>query len=365
MRFKTQKLLIFLIFTRIVLLVLPWLLITLLYPENQPQNLINFTLNAWNRWDATHYLYLAQNWYTNTGDAANFIVFFPLYPLIIKVFLFTFNPVVIGIITSSTFFILGSYVFYELIKIDYPEKIARWATIALALFPTSYFFNAPYTEALFLLIFSTSLYAARKNSWVLAGLLAALGCITRPFGILLLPTILVEWLVNKNRNWKQIPVIIFPSIITVFFYLYLNQLIYGNMFEFQNILANHWQKHFMSPLASIMDTWRIAFYGGLNSFGIMVGWAEAITITTSWILIPIAFKYLRKSWAVYYTLSIILFSSTSFILSSPRYLLSVPPFFVLIAIAEKNTFFRLSWRFISIALLLSFAILFARGQWAF
>lgn len=365
MRFKIQKLLIFLIITRLLILILPWLLITLLFPENHPQTFLDFTMAAWNRWDAPHYLYIAQHWYTNIGDEANFIVFFPLYPSIVKALSFIADPVISGIIISSTFFILGSYYFYELIKIDYSEKIARWAVIAMAIFPTSYFFNAPYTESLFLFIFATSLYAARKNNWIIAGLATALGCITRPFGILLLPAILVEWWVSKDRDWRQVPIIILPSTVTILFYLYLNKIIYGNIFEFRNILADHWQKHFMSPIASIMDTWRIAFSGGLNSFVIMVGWAEAITITLSWILIPFAFKYLRKSWAVYYTLSIILFSSTSFILSTPRYLLSIPPIFVLIAIAEKNTFFRLTWRFVSIALLFCFAILFARGQWAF
>jgi hypothetical protein len=97
----------------------------------------------------------------------------------------------------------------------------------------------------------------------------------------------------------------------------------------------------------------------------MVGWAEGLTITLSWILIPFAFKYLRMSWAAFYTLSIILFSSTGFILSTPRYLLSVPPVFLLIALAEKNSIFRVVWILISTALLFCLAILFARGQWAF
>ena len=362
---NSSKLIIFLVITRLLILILPWLLITLLFPEAHPQNLFDFTTTSWNRWDAPHYLYIAQHWYTNIGDEANFIVFFPLYPLIIKALLFI-NPVIVGVITSSLFFIFGSYFFYELVKLDYSEKIARWATIAIAIFPTSYFFNAPYTESLFLFLFATAMYSARKNNWIVAGLLVAFGCITRPFGILLLPAVLIEWLVSQNRKSRSLPVIFLPSMVTVSFYLYLNKLIYGNIFEFRSILASHWQKHFMSPLVSIMDSWRIAFSGGdLNSFTIMVGWVEAITITISWILIPFVIKYLRKSWAVYYVLSIVLFSSTSFILSTPRYLLSIPPIFVLIALAEKNTFFKLTWRFISVALLFCFTILFTRGQWAF
>lgn len=360
-----KKLLIFLIITRVLILILPWLLITLLLPENHPQNLFDFTITAWNRWDAPHYLYIAEHWYANIGDEANFIVFFPLYPLIIKAFLFALNPVLTGILISSIFFITGCYFFYKLILIDYPEKIAKWAVIAIAIFPTSYFFNSPYTESLFLMLFAIAFYTARKNKWILSGLVTSLACVTRPFGILLLPAILVEWLMSKNRSLKSLPIIILPSIVSMSLYLYLNRLIYGNYFEFQKILNNNWQKHFMFPWNSIIDTWKIALTGSLNSFGIMAGWMEAVTITISWILIPFVFKYLRKSWTVYYTLSIVLFSSTSFILSTPRYLLSIPPIFVLIALGEKNNYFRLIWRFTSVALLFCFAILFARGQWAF
>ncbi|KKR69913.1 MAG: hypothetical protein UU12_C0034G0003 [Candidatus Woesebacteria bacterium GW2011_GWA2_40_7b] len=366
MRFKIEKLLIFLLITRVLILILPWLTVNLLFPENAPQNFVNFTQNTWARWDAPHYLYLAQHWYTNVGDEANFIVFFPLYPLLLKfVGLFFTNTALTGVATSIILFILGCYFFYKLVEIDYGEKIAKTSVIVMAIFPTAYFFNAPYTESLFLLLFSASLYSARKGNWILAGILTGLGCVSRPFGLLLVPAILIEWYFSKNRRWKTIPIIVIPSIFAVLSYLYLNKNIYGDYFAFQKILAVHWQKHFLSPFLSVRDSWRIAFSGGLNNFVVLVGWAEAITITLAWILIPFAFKFLRRSWAVYYTLSIILFSSTSFILSTPRYLLSIPPFFVLIALAEKKSLFKIIWRFTSVALLFCLAILFTRGQWAF
>lgn len=364
MRFKTEKLLIFIVITRLITLFVPWLVITLLFPDGAHPNFINFTRDAWNRWDAPHYLYLAKYWYTNVGDEANFIVFFPLYPSILK--LFTGLNIALGSIALSIgFFTAGAYYFYKLICIDYPEKIARWATIAMAIFPTAYFFNAPYTESLFLFVFAVSMYSARQEKWVLAGIFTALCCLTRPFGILVLPAVLTEWFFSKDRSIKFLPIIILPSVFAVLGYLYLNSNIYGNPFAFQQILETNWQKHMMSPFLSIASTWKIAFSGGLTNYGIMVGWAEAITITICWLLIPFVVWKLRKSWAVFYILSVVLFSSTSFILSTPRYILSIPPFFVLIALAEKNYFFKIIWRFVSIALLISFAIVFARGQWAF
>lgn len=366
MRFRTEKLLFFILLTRILVMILPWLTINLLFPELPHQSFLDFTSTAWNRWDAPHYLYLAQQWYTNNGDPANFIVFFPLYPLVLKPLIVSFgNPVLSGIFISNIIFILGCYFFYKLVSLDYSEKIAMWTVAALATFPTSYFFSAPYTESLFLLFFCTSLYSARKGKWIWSGIFMSFGVITRPFGALLLPAILTEWFYDRKRKWSSLPVIALPSMLTASWYLFLNKTVYGNYFAFQKILTDNWQKHTASPVASILDSWRIAFGGGLTNYTILVGWAEGLTITLAWILIPFAFKYLRKSWAVYYSLSIVLFSSTSFILSTPRYFLSIPPFFVLIALAEKNYLFKTAWRFVSVALLFCLSMLFVRGQWAF
>lgn len=366
MRRSVEKLLTFLVFTRFFILALPWLTITLLFPENKPLNFIRFTAISWNRWDAPHYLYLAQNWYTNIGDEANFIVFFPLYPLILKPLIFVLgNPAITAILVSTMLFLAGSFFFYKLVALDFSESIAKWAIIYMAIFPTAYFFNAPYTESLFLLLFSLSFYAARKNQWGFAGIFTGLSVITRPFGLILVPAILAEWWLGKNRSLKQLLMTILPVIITGSLYLYINRSVYNNPFAFLEILSTNWQKHMVSPIAGIMDSWRIAFSGGLNNFVLLVGWAEALTATTAWLLIPFVFKYLRIPFAIFYTLSVIAFSSTSFILSTPRYLLSIPPLFILIALGVKKDYLKNIWVFVSVALLICLSILFARGQWAF
>jgi Gpi18-like mannosyltransferase len=366
MRFEIKRLLIIALIIRLLTLILPWLSNTLLFHQNPSANLLQFTQTAWSRWDASHYLYLAEHWYISTGDEANFIVFFPLYPLILKPVIFVLgNAAVSGIVASIFLFLGGIYYFYKLVEIDYSKRVAFYSALALVIFPTSYFFNAPFTESLFLFLFSVGMYSARKQNWILAGLFSGLATFSRPSGFLILPAILTEWFLGKKREWRKLPIIIVPTIIAAFSYLYLNKVVYGNPFEFQKILASHWQKYLASPIASIIDSWRIAFSGGLTNYVIMVGWAESLTITLSWILIPFAFRYLRKSWAIFYVLSILLFSSTSFILSTPRYLLSIPPLFLLIGLAGKNHLFKIVWGITSVALLFSLATLFTSGQWAF
>ena len=40
-------------------------------------------LGIWDRWDAAHFLKIAQNGYTAVGDDRFLIVFFPLYPILV------------------------------------------------------------------------------------------------------------------------------------------------------------------------------------------------------------------------------------------------------------------------------------------
>ncbi len=367
MRDKITKLVLFALFTRLIIIFIPWLSNTLVFSGSDQPDLVQFTKNSWNRWDAPHYLSIAESGYTNIGDEANFIVFFPLYPLLLKPLIMAFgNPQLVAVITSTLLFLLSVVFFYKLIERDFDEEIAWLATVILCVFPTSYFFNAPYTESVFFLTLCSSLYFARLKNWSLAGLLAGLATIARPLGFLVAGALFIEWLNSSKKSAKEILALTIPTIISGLTYLYLNFKVYGDPFMFQKILSSHWQKQFESPLSGIMSSWHIALTGGLDNFGIMVGWAEAITMTISWAMIPFVFRYLKKSWFVFYTLSIIIFSSTSFILSTPRYLLSLPPVFILIALfARKNELFRTAWLFLSASLLIILSFIFTTGQWAF
>ena len=61
------------------------------YLNTGPAPPLTIVMNMFNHWDAPHYVAIAKNGYVNTGDAANFIVFFPLYPILIRLFTFDFN----------------------------------------------------------------------------------------------------------------------------------------------------------------------------------------------------------------------------------------------------------------------------------
>lgn len=360
------KIAILALFTRIVFFTFPWITSALL-PESSQQTLFEFTKNSWNRWDAPHYIYIAQSGYTNVGDEANFIVFFPLYPLLLKLFIAFFSyPSITAILLSTLLFVVGLYFFLKVVAMEFGEDIAEAAGIIACIFPTSYFFSLPYTESLFFLTMMASFFYAKSKNWIFAGLFCGLATLTRPYGFLVVSYAFIEWLKTHGKTMRVLPSIFIPTMVAGATYLFLNYKVFGDYFMFQKILESNWQKHLSSPINGLLSSWNIALTGSLDSFGVMVGWAEALTLTISWILIPYVYKYFTKSWFVFYLASIVLFSSTSFILSTPRYLLSLPHIFILIAIfGKKNNLFKVGWDFVSTALLITLSFIYSTGQWAF
>lgn len=134
------------------------------------------------RWDSVWYLGIADHGYFS-HQSTNF---FPLYPLLLGIGSDIINqPVLIGIAISVTamFFALG--VLYRLALLDVDERVARLTIVLVSLYPMSFFLSAIYTESLFLALTVSSIYAARRERWALAGLLGGLSAATRSDGIMI------------------------------------------------------------------------------------------------------------------------------------------------------------------------------------
>jgi len=322
-----------------------------------------------NQWDSPHYLYLAQNWYTNKGDESNFIVFLPLYPFLIRIFNFIFLDLKItSLFVANAFFILGGIIFYKLLRLDYSEKFSALVVILLAIFPTSLFFSATYPESLYLFLFALTFYSFRKGHLFLALVSASFLTLTRPFGIIIWPVLFVQSLEKKESISKIFKIIAF-GLIPIAIYLLINFAIYQDFFAFQKILENHWAKTFALPWQGIYQSWRIAIFGRTwDSYRIYVGLAEALAATIAWLFIPLSLikKFrIKKAYIIYYFLGVILFSSTGFILSGPRYLLSLPPFFIILAKILKPKFIKIVWIVVSCLLLSYLSLNFSKGRWSF
>ena len=131
--------------------------------NNGPPAPLDILMQTFSRWDAPHYVDIAKNWYVNSGDQANFIVFFPLYPILIRLTTIDFAyGNLSALIISNASSLIAFFYLYKLAKLEFNSDVAVKAVLFLSVFPTAYFLSAPYTEGLF---FAKSSPASTMQGW--------------------------------------------------------------------------------------------------------------------------------------------------------------------------------------------------------
>jgi 4-amino-4-deoxy-L-arabinose transferase-like glycosyltransferase len=325
-------------------------------------------LEIWNRWDATHYLNIARFGYTADGEHRFLIVYFPLYPALTAVVdVVTGDSLISAFIVSGVASLLLAVVFHELVKLDHSERVSRLAVLFLFIFPTSYFLHIPYTESLFLALIVATFLAARKRWWLAAGLLGALACATRINGLVLIPALAFEiWHEYRERKIfdpKWLFTLMIPSGFVA--YLLLNYVVTGDALIFLTHQREHWFRYFRVPWEGIMET-----IGRIDNpkpvDALMQGVMELTFVVIGLAALVIGWRWLRNSYRVWIGVNWLLFVSTSFVLSVPRYTLALFPIFILMGIAARK-YWTLNVLFVvwSILFLSLFTGQFVRGWWAF
>jgi hypothetical protein len=192
--------------SRIGLALISWLSLRIFprcafYPAQLPDNFLTNhpLLDGWARWDAAHYIAVAQFGYGGSGNPSpgGGAGFFPLYPLLMRgaVGLFGFDPTpsalaVAAIAVSNVCFVISIALFIWLGRDQIGDAAARQAALLLCVTPFGFFFNAAYSESLFLMLSLLCLVLARDQRYWLAGLVAGLASGSRLVGLALLPAIL-------------------------------------------------------------------------------------------------------------------------------------------------------------------------------
>ena len=143
------------------------------------------------RWDSVWYLEIAHAGYVTRQATA----FFPLLPLLLRGGgALVGSTVAAGAAISLIAMTIAGALLYRLARLELGVRAASTTVALLAVFPTSLFFSAVYTESLFLALTVGAVYAARREHWLVAGLLGALASATRNAGILLLVPLVLMYL---------------------------------------------------------------------------------------------------------------------------------------------------------------------------
>ena len=318
----------------------------------------------WNRWDATHYLRLAEQGYTAVGEGRNSIVFYPLYPWLVRAEAWICQDYfTAALLVSGAASICAGVLLRRLAELDHSARVARLSVWFLFIFPTAYFLHIGYTESLFLALVLGSVIAARKQFWAVAGILGALACLTRVNGLLLVPTLMVEaWLqyrVTRRFDWRWLW--IFAAGLGFASYLWLNYRVTGDPFTFTQIMEKQWYKKIAPPWFGIRDVWL-----RIPHFNLTEGLHEFIFIVFSFLCTVWCWFKLRPSYAVWMTLNWLLINSTTYVVSVPRYCLTLfPIFFLLARVAAKRPLAGQIMTALCLLFLALFAMKFAHGTWAF
>jgi hypothetical protein len=149
------------------------------------------------RQDAVWYLRLADDGWS--GDDAS-AAFFPLYPLTVRAVAWVLpgDTLLAALLVSNLAFLGALLALFALTADAFGVRVARRAIVVAAIFPTAFFFLAPYTESLFLFLSILAFRAARHDRWSRVAVWGALAALTRSVGLLLIPALLVEAFASRR-----------------------------------------------------------------------------------------------------------------------------------------------------------------------
>lgn len=338
---------------------------------SQPGGAPAFFAHFWQRFttagDSPHYLLLARQGYVAQGEAAKYIVFYPLYPLLIRLAHFLLAPLGAGwelaaLAVSQLCWGGAGAGMLRLAGLDLNREGAFTAVGLMALYPFGFFSLGVYTEGPFLLLCLLCMGAARRGRWVQAGLWGFLAALTRTQGLVLALPLAYLWLRARRRE-KQGPASLGLCLVPLGFgtYLLLNKLLFGRWFEFlafqaappwyqstrwigQN-LAQHWQMAQEYPgLAPFIYNSQLALY----FVGIaLLLWGLAGRAPTFWLIWGGAYQGMSylPGWLI----------------SGSRYMFGCLPLFLLGA-ALRSRAARLALLAVSGGLLYYFGVFYMQGQ---
>jgi hypothetical protein len=356
----------------------------LLIEGNTPQSASTATLpvftlwRSWRHWDSGFYITIGTSGYTKIEQTA----FFPLYPLLIKgLTLLGIDSLIAALLLANGFGLLMLLVLYRLVSADFEQQTAQRTVLYLSIFPTAFFFIAPYTESLFLCLVLLSFYQLRcggRYRWWLAGLFGLLASLTRPAGLLLMLPFCYEYLRQHEFSWKKmrwdmISVGLIP-IGTGLFSLYCYHR-FGDPLAFSHA-QTLWDRKLNFPWWGILHAAHtIKNSSGLLSFITLHNLLELVPslfILTMILLScvgPWRFPSTHRSYVLYAGIFYLFFQLSPInwsaypLQSQARYMLEIFPAFVFLASSGRSRIIHIHYILISAAIFFFLLLHYLVGYW--
>ncbi len=292
--------------------------------------------SAFERQDAIWFLRIATHGYARGDSSA---AFFPLYPLATRAVSFFVggHPLLAATLVSNAAFLGALVVLFALTKMELSESHARKVVLYMAIFPTSFFFLAPYSESLFLVLAVSAFWFARRDRWALAALVALLAATTRSIGIVLAPALFVEavhqWREHGVALWPRIGAAVAVVAGPLGYFLYWQGRFHDFMGPYR--IQQGWQRAATFPLVTPWDA-------AVKAYRYQSYWAVDLLLTAVVLVgVAVSMKRVRPSYWVFALLALVIPLAYPFpdrgLLSMPRFGLVVfPAFWGLADLAERR-----------------------------
>lgn len=285
----------------------------------------------WLHWDTRHYIGIAQDGYTAVGDERLRLVFFPLYPLLMRASsVFTGGNVFLGgLLVSLVSAMAAAALLCDLCLMHGSKKTAALAVGYFLLSPMSVFLNCAYTEALFIALTLGAVCLMRRGHPWLAALCGAASAFARMPGVIvagLLIIALIEKIPQRKLDAKAAlscagqVLIVFCGL---FAYWAVNWIVTGDPFMYLTYQRENWYQE----AGSFWETASTTMYYVLSVAGAddwFFCWVtQLFAMFAMYALLVFRGKTLPFDLAAYSIVYVAVVLSPTWLLSGPRYLFAL------------------------------------------
>jgi hypothetical protein len=130
------------------------------------------------------------------------VVFYPLYPALIRILSLAFGAIGSALIISTISSFIVFWGFLETLKSQLPDASRGRGFAVFVVWPASFILFAGYTEALTIALVLWCMLFARSERWVAAAVLGFAAGLTRSAGSLLIfPLSILAWKSRRRSRW--------------------------------------------------------------------------------------------------------------------------------------------------------------------
>ena len=298
----------------------------------------------WTHWDTRHYTGIALEGYTAVGDERLRLVFFPLYPMLMRLFspLAGGNVFFGGLIVSLLCAAASGALLYDLCRMHFSRGTARLALAYFLLNPLSVFLCCAYTESLFICLTLAAVWLLRRGHPWIAALCGAAGALTRMPGVIVAGLFLIRLLgdIPRGKIGAKAVLRCAAQMGVVFMglaaYWMINKRVTGNAFTYMVYQRENW---YQMP-GTFWDTVRTTVDYMISSYGDsdwLFSWAfQCFSLFYVFELLATRSDELPFDLAAYAFVYVAVVLAPTWLLSGARYLFALAPLPMLQARAHRQ-----------------------------